>query len=818
MAEATAVYEKSQNTTNREELVRRIKVSPGMDYYLGIKNKLLQLNVSGVSLENAKLLRQIADEIIPDIRRAASFHTEPFDPVERQGLAEVKGLESLIKNARRTMVEVVKKNIESIETYGKKELNISDIDYLQNFPFEIRESIRILCCDDVISAAKVSNLDAVISSIIKNYHEKQKQGRELINSNLGSLAASHYSITLNDSTINDNPFVMSPHLLSYVQERTKNAATDEDKAKAVFDMIVDYVKYGGDKRGDKTYRNADETFKTKEGVCGEMGYLYVAAARASGLKSNIAEVDIDERGEKVCHACASVELNGRTILVDPAYQTIDAKHKKFKIVTDEEAREKYKLYNGLEDKVDVAVKDASISEEEKNDAVKKLKEPDYLFKVKQALDLMIVKEDEAKLIAYLSCFSSRFPDYVLPVHAFIQAQSSTGKTHLIDTVVKLFPDQNIIAINRVSDAAWDYFKESLDGKVMTIEEFHTLTDKAMRILLPKLWKSEKQSKITVMDNGERVTKSIGPKGLPACLAASCKDFPFEVMNRGILVSLDYSREQTRLINEHKAKIRAFPQMTEEKFSNLSKEYADCYVAIKPYNNFSPFLPILNNFLIGGVTDRRNFEKLDLLSNVVAHINQFQRPIISIDEKETIPVLISDIYIPLSLQRKFLIENSCLDKKAIELYKVIQGNNGISSVQLTEKIRSCGPESSFVSASRKSERELQYEIGSYLAQLKDFNFISQSDSTYSVNQSLASRFDLNDMTINLKPIEDALHSLNQQSQDATAKMGLSYNKDKNGFEWQNYKENLVDPLTGDKLLIKVEALDGNGKIKVERCNE
>ena len=63
-----------------------------------------------------------------------------------------------------------------------------------------------------------------------------------------------------------------------------------------------------------------------------------------GIKSSFVNVSVDNTGRNVSHACASVSINGRDILVDPAYQTFDIIHKKYRPVSDSEAIRDYQSW------------------------------------------------------------------------------------------------------------------------------------------------------------------------------------------------------------------------------------------------------------------------------------------------------------------------------------------------------------------------------------------------------------------------------------------------------------------------------------------
>ena len=119
---------------------------------------------------------------------------------------------------------------------------------------------------------------------------------------------------------------------------TKDCPSDEEKAKRLFYYLKSLIHYGDEKRGIVGYRDSIEVWTTKEGVCGEMSYLYITLARIVGLKAGYVHVDIDHQGDEVNHACAWVKLNGRDVLADIAYRTFDIEHKGYLKVTDKEAK------------------------------------------------------------------------------------------------------------------------------------------------------------------------------------------------------------------------------------------------------------------------------------------------------------------------------------------------------------------------------------------------------------------------------------------------------------------------------------------------
>ncbi|MBW2985635.1 transglutaminase-like domain-containing protein [Candidatus Woesearchaeota archaeon] len=158
------------------------------------------------------------------------------------------------------------------------------------------------------------------------------------NYNLGLKDISqNYQISIIDKTL-ELPYIIDADMLftikSYVKRNTKED-NKYNKAKAIYDWIYNNILYGTSKRTNG-YRTSKEVNDLKEGVCGEMAFLYVTFARSIGLISNYVSVTIDKNNEKVCHACANVEVEQGIILVDSAYGSFNINHKEYRIKTDQE--------------------------------------------------------------------------------------------------------------------------------------------------------------------------------------------------------------------------------------------------------------------------------------------------------------------------------------------------------------------------------------------------------------------------------------------------------------------------------------------------
>lgn len=151
----------------------------------------------------------------------------------------------------------------------------------------------------------------------------------------------NYQIVITERCV-ENPFVIDSELVKIIKKHTRKCTTDYDKARAIFDWFEENIQYGDRKRNGHKYRNSEEVLETKEGVCGEMAYLYVAMSRVVGLKSNYVSVRRDCHGKKVHHGCAIVDTESGSVLVDPAYHIFDVQHSDYDSISDEKAINQFK--------------------------------------------------------------------------------------------------------------------------------------------------------------------------------------------------------------------------------------------------------------------------------------------------------------------------------------------------------------------------------------------------------------------------------------------------------------------------------------------
>lgn len=134
-----------------------------------------------------------------------------------------------------------------------------------------------------------------------------------------------------------NPLASTPAMDRWAQELTHGATNNMDKARKLFDALARHLDTGA-----VSTRTAQQVFAawndpSQSFCCQEYAWLYIALARAVGLKAFYVRVERDYTGDIVYLDCAAVFIGGKALLVDPAYQWFGAPHKKYVVLDDVQA-------------------------------------------------------------------------------------------------------------------------------------------------------------------------------------------------------------------------------------------------------------------------------------------------------------------------------------------------------------------------------------------------------------------------------------------------------------------------------------------------
>lgn len=115
--------------------------------------------------------------------------------------------------------------------------------------------------------------------------------------------------------------VDDPEIVNLAKEITKNAKTDLEKSKAIFDWVYKNLE----KRGSVTIPTAKQVLRDRYGDCNEHATLYAALARAAGIPTEIMVGLIYQGDGFYYHAWNVSWIGGRWVPIDPVYGEFPAR-------------------------------------------------------------------------------------------------------------------------------------------------------------------------------------------------------------------------------------------------------------------------------------------------------------------------------------------------------------------------------------------------------------------------------------------------------------------------------------------------------------
>ena len=98
-----------------------------------------------------------------------------------------------------------------------------------------------------------------------------------------------------------------------------------------------------------------------------------------------------------------------------------------------------------------------LTEEERQLGMEFLTSPELFDQIAADMETLgYVGEELNKLLVYIAASSRKLED---PISILILSQSASGKSFLVDTVRKLIPPEDVIAVTSLSDQALNYLPE-----------------------------------------------------------------------------------------------------------------------------------------------------------------------------------------------------------------------------------------------------------------------------------------------------------------------------------------------------------------------
>ena len=180
-----------------------------------------------------------------------------------------------------------------------------------------------------------------------------------------------------------------------------------------------------------------------------------------------------------------------------------------------------------------------------------LRDTKFLFRAGQKVtELGVIGERRNILILVLAGMSRTLPE---PTSVIMKGSTSSGKSTVVKTCVRLFPSSCVIERAGLSGKALAYGKGSMAGKILAIAEYRCGKDAQ---LLLRLLQSEGSIKheATTVRGASRTTSTVEREGFPVVLTTTTSQFVFaDDETRFLSIWADESAEQTLAVALAKAR-------------------------------------------------------------------------------------------------------------------------------------------------------------------------------------------------------------------------------------------------------------------------
>jgi DNA primase catalytic core len=238
----------------------------------------------------------------------------------------------------------------------------------------------------------------------------------------------------------------------------------------------------------------------------------------------------------------------------------------------------------------------------------------------------MVGEKTNRLVAYLACTSRLL---ARPLAVIIQSTSAAGKSTLMDAVLAMFPEEERVKYSAMTGQSLYYLGESnIKHKVLAIveEEGAERASYALKLL-------QSEGELTIASTGKNPktgqmeTQTYHVEGpVMIFLTTTAIDIDEELQNRCLTLTVDESREQTRLIHDAQRKARTLDGILKREVrKDVLQVHRDAQRLLEPYPVWNPYVEQLT-FTSGRTRTRRDHEKYLTLIDAVTLLHQRQRRI------------------------------------------------------------------------------------------------------------------------------------------------------------------------------------------------
>ena len=233
----------------------------------------------------------------------------------------------------------------------------------------------------------------------------------------------------------------------------------------------------------------------------------------------------------------------------------------------------------------------------------------------------LVGEDRATKLLYLVLTSRLLPR---PMSAIVRAASSSGKSFIVEHVLRRAPASAFMAMTSMSEKALTYDQESLKHRVLVFYEHAGMRSEFLDYCVRSLLSEGRLSYISVekTKDGTMKTRRIEREGPTGLILTTTRRIEPELATRMLPVSINESSVQTKRVIDALAKASQLGDTPSAHDTGAWVALQE-YLAAKPARVVIPFAPVLANLVQPTVLRlRRDFSQV--LSLIESHALLHQR--------------------------------------------------------------------------------------------------------------------------------------------------------------------------------------------------
>ena len=268
---------------------------------------------------------------------------------------------------------------------------------------------------------------------------------------------------------------------------------------------------------------------------------------------------------------------------------------------------------------------AAMTSVERDAALAFLRDPALIERIVQDVERVgLVGEPSNALVAYLACVSRKLSQ---PLAVLIQSTSAAGKSTLMDSVLALVPEEDRVHYSAMTGQSLFYLGETdLKHKILAIAE-----EEGVRQAAYALKVLQSQGELTIASTGKDpatgmlVTQAYRVEGpVMLFLTTTAIDVDEELVNRCLVLTINESREQTRLIQERQRAKRTLAGLVATSEAEAVRGlHRNAQRLLRPLAVVNPYAEQLT-FLDDRTRMRRDHAKYLTLIEAITLLRQHQR--------------------------------------------------------------------------------------------------------------------------------------------------------------------------------------------------